>query len=409
MKRLLFSFTLSVFALTAHGKVPYTTLDSLCTLIKAFQANTEGRSHTDQSGHYQVSFPGDHFNVLSYNRLAYHAICKKFDNKELLLVTQNIDLTKVTAVVLPRFKNGFGPIELWFPEGYLKTEVYEAGRLVTTTSPRLLEFFTTNDKGGATDRKDYAYWKHYKTLAHLCHLMQMEKGLIDEEYVKKIDKRFNEFLTKQSYSFAEQVLSEYKQEKIVPLYLDEVRETYEYYRNEDEKALKFIDSLCLLYKFKPHLNEKAFGNYNTEAREKVMYRNAYHLSNAPISMYYASSKREKSGPWSMIVNNNIVTDYIYLLEYNFQNQYKTVNFYEALVNQLKEKVPRQYIKTSPQLSNQIFVYALGSPVAIIFEYKLVEGDRRFEKDTHVSLKFTTNETHVKGLKQEGNFYKTGLD
>src|SRR5690349_15531415 len=112
--------------------LPFEKLDSISIAISQWQKQTEGQFYIDQNGEiYELSFPAENFKVWSYNKLASHAVYKKQGNREVLALTDNVDFGKASSVTTAESYNGeISYIKVSFPEGSLKTQIIEKGKVV---------------------------------------------------------------------------------------------------------------------------------------------------------------------------------------------------------------------------------------------------------------------------------------
>lgn len=167
----------------ALSQAPYQKLDSLTALINALQSEVDGQTYrSDEGEEFRLSFPEQGFSLLNHNRLATKAAYKAWSNREVLLLNENLDLTKATGIVVRTTKNGANFVKLFFPEGYLKTKVIENGQLILTGDDRYLEFFcgfySKKDNVLLTDRMS-------ATLFDLVTSLQVEKGMLTEAQVRE--------------------------------------------------------------------------------------------------------------------------------------------------------------------------------------------------------------------------------
>jgi hypothetical protein len=160
--------TLSLQAQT----IPYEKLDSISSEISKLQLKANNLPYKDAKGNeYEISFSDKNFEVFFYNQLAFKSVYKKWDGKEILALTENIDLSKVTAITKHTSFTDVVLIKLYFPTGYLKTQLFENGILTNTITEEYLEFFTTN-----SSREKLA-----NSLYDLVVLFKITKGLTTEE------------------------------------------------------------------------------------------------------------------------------------------------------------------------------------------------------------------------------------
>ena len=152
--------------LTYAQNIPYEKLDSLSALISKYQLRANGLSYNNGYSDYELSFAEQNFGEFFSDQLAYTAVYKKEQGKEVMTLTENIDLTKVSGITREVFNNKVTVVTLYFPKGHLQRQVFDNGIPVD-----YLEFYSNNQPG------DYLF----KSLFDLCTLFRIEKGLTTEK------------------------------------------------------------------------------------------------------------------------------------------------------------------------------------------------------------------------------------
>jgi len=293
MKKGLILITILFNASAAISQVTYQVLDSLSTLISKFQKSNHGQTYSCNDGsQYTLSFAEGNFQVFSHNRMASFSEYRKYGDTEKLYLTENIDLSKATAL---EASTGNGQsIKLLFPAGHLKTDVYENGNLVETLSPEYLEFYLLSEFNLSMQN---LYGQKFKTIAALCHLLQLEKGMIDEAYIKNVNKSFEHIvnnLSGKSLSIYEKFFNDYKNRPVKSLYYNEVNLWYTFNKKQVDQAIHFADSICNVYQFKPNLSKSEFLSYNKTAASTEL--KSFYSENAfayPTTSYYVDVNYKK--------------------------------------------------------------------------------------------------------------------
>ncbi|SCY55704.1 hypothetical protein [Flavobacterium caeni] len=180
MKRLLL---LLLFSSVGHAQASFEALDSLSVVVSKWQAMTEGTTYKDASGQLQtLSFPEENFQIWFADRMASKAVFKKTGDTEVLALTENIDLSKATGISVSDNYFGVAYIQLDFPEGHLKTQLYENGELKETVGVNRLEFFC---RYGALDpNKKFYFDLMFDMVYALCNMMKVEKGLTNVDTIR---------------------------------------------------------------------------------------------------------------------------------------------------------------------------------------------------------------------------------
>ena len=145
LKKIIVLFLTQVSLSLQAQTIQHEKLDSISTEISNLQLKANNLPYKDAKGNeYEISFSDNNFEILFYNQLAYKSVYKKWDGKEILALTENIDLSKVTAITKHTSFTDVILVKLYFPTGYLKTQLFENGTLTNTITEEYLEFFTTN-------------------------------------------------------------------------------------------------------------------------------------------------------------------------------------------------------------------------------------------------------------------------
>jgi hypothetical protein len=204
---ILFFISSNLFSQT----IPYQKLDSLCSIINILQNKTNGDTIKEESGHkFQISYPDENFKVFAYNHLATYAVYKKYENKEVLELTENVDLSKAIS-----FKSVFGnyyctKFRMEFPVGTIKTETYEKGTLIRTSNNSFLDFYFHFDQGQRVNKtSEYSSRIFYNNIIKLLYLLKAEKGTIHQYDMEKVSKNWNLAVDKFSSISFKAFLSQY--------------------------------------------------------------------------------------------------------------------------------------------------------------------------------------------------------
>lgn len=177
MKRIITGILLTIIIFSSKAQtIPSEKLDSISSEISKLQLKANNLTYKDAKGNeYEISFSDKNFEVLFHNQLAFKSVYKKRDGKEILALTENIDLAKVTAITKHTSYTDVILVKLYFPTGYLKTQLFENGILTNTITEEYLEFFTTN-----LSREKLA-----NSLYDLVVLFKITKGLTTAEKIEE--------------------------------------------------------------------------------------------------------------------------------------------------------------------------------------------------------------------------------
>lgn len=343
---------LLVLSLSSAAQTSYHTLDSLAGIIRQNNNTVTGTLYSDKEDAYELSFPKDNFGIMASNRLAYHSVYKKKDGKELLYLTENIDLSKAERIelVAPGKDRIVWMVRLWFPKGYLKTQVLDNGEPAGIPAPDYLEFYKYFDSkklDASTPRSTWPMWTTVKTIGTLCYQFKIDNDQIAAEMVNIITDRFNELLDNKAedLELQERFLSNFPNS----LYSSEIRETYENrkkYVEEVKPASDYIRELFTKYKYKPGLTFQQFISHNTEAGNKL--KEKYSREDGATYMP-AYTGEVTTGPAMCLEKNGKITYYgYYLLVTNGSNTAPTTSAYQKWVSDIKQIIPAKDIETKSE-------------------------------------------------------------
>lgn len=265
--------------------IPYEKLDSISSEISILQLKANDLPYKDAKGNeYEISFSDKNFEILFHNQLAYKSVYKKWDDKEILALTENIDLSKVTAITKHTSFTNVILVKLYFPTGYLKTELFENGILTNTITEEYLEFFTTN-----LSREKLA-----DSLYDLVVLFKITKGLTTAEKIEEENEYYNshseeEFLDKYPLSLKA------KQSKLIIKEKEEKSKKGEEYFMKYEYIATFqlgltIEETIIRYpEFKRHYKYDGnglFWDYSIASKETKGDIMGLYIKNKKVIGYY---------------------------------------------------------------------------------------------------------------------------
>ena len=119
------------FASNAQN-VSFEILENFSKEINNLQRKADGKTYSDGKHYYEVSFPETSFDVSFHNQLATKVVYKKWDGREIVAITENIDLSKAIDIKDMGYGGIAGAVRIYFPTGCLKTQIIENGELINT-------------------------------------------------------------------------------------------------------------------------------------------------------------------------------------------------------------------------------------------------------------------------------------
>ena len=385
LPKYLFSFFLFIIALKINAqKISYQKLDSISTLISRVQKETESLSYKDEKGDtYQLSFPDDNFTIWANNRLASKAVYKKWGDREVLALTENIDLSKASGIEIgPWISKGVYVIKLSFPPGSLKTQLIENGKVTNTITEDYLEFFCKAERNINYD--------FLKKVAFSSLIIQQEKGL-----VKNIDEQNKDFdnwinaKNKRDNSVNEGFLNKYKDKNISFIFKNEIENTIKHYSKQKIIVDKVFDSLSAIYGFKRNLSKSDFIKFNPKASSLISFKD---IQKGKTGIYYISTTKKGTVHWLAYC----------LKGGKWDDDYSNKRYFEEVQAYFSKIIPSSYYSSNSTgyngnkygFSGQRFeILSTVSPsYRIVFEFH-PSGKYNFEKDSYVEISFIDSYTY----------------
>jgi hypothetical protein len=166
MKKIITLIILIQISLSLQAqKVPYEKLEELSTSISNLQNKANGLTYNEGSINYELSFPEENFQVSFSNQLATVSVYKKSGDREVMELTENIDLSEVISVKILSANNKISQISLIFPINSIKTQIFEEGVLLENKEMTTLVLYTNQEP-----------LKLYAEIIKLCNYLKKETG-----------------------------------------------------------------------------------------------------------------------------------------------------------------------------------------------------------------------------------------
>jgi hypothetical protein len=188
MKKIAITIVLCLLIISSicAQQMPYEKLEELSTAISKLQFITNGLTYNDDKSEYQISFPDANFQVAYHNLLSTNAVYKKSNGKEILYVTEDIDLSTVISGKIISTASRLAQVHLEFPLNSIATQEFENGELIGTKEVSSLDFFVNED-----------YWSLYSEMIKLCNYLKKEKDTFNYD-VEEIATIWSRTLNKKS-------------------------------------------------------------------------------------------------------------------------------------------------------------------------------------------------------------------
>ncbi len=374
MKKLIIIITIlfAVAALRAQS-VPYEKLDSISNEISKLQLEANGLIYDQNNSHYEISFPKENFRVTYYNKLASRAVYKKENGKELLYLTENIDLSNAIGLTSEINKDNLIVDKIFFPIGFLKTQIFENGKLINTINENSLPFFYKKTKN---------FERQFYLLFDICSTISIEKGLFTKSKLNEQKADFKLLPPDKFIKYYPNSLLSMEAEEII-----ENKTNNEL--NEYNRVQSLMDSLCQLYKFKRGLTENEFISYNTEASKIIRPSKRTQYNDGHTLMYWRQNKR--LGINIIDFTDGIVSRYEEMLVEE-KGDKKSKSYFTELLNDVKTNIPADYFRHYINEDNTYQSLEIYDP-KLKFEIKIyffTSAKNTKYENSHIDITFQTN-------------------
>lgn len=140
MKNITLFILLWIGSVLDAQKISYEKLDSISVQISKFQLQSENLIYNISGTKYELGFPENNFQIFFSNNLATKVLNKKFEDKEFVSITENIDISQADKIYQVPSEGDLGIVRMDFPKG-VNTQIYTNGVYTTTVHENYLEFF----------------------------------------------------------------------------------------------------------------------------------------------------------------------------------------------------------------------------------------------------------------------------
>ena len=334
---LILSFLFATGTVSAQ-EIPFETIDSLSKLISSLEQETEAKIYRENSGNLiELSYPEENFHVYSYDRLATKAIYKKSGGKEILSLTENIDFSKATGIVIDKEYNGVARLRVYFPKNHISTSVIENDELIESQKTDYTEFFC---RYGAVDSNGSLILdKMFFLLAELSSRLKIEKGVLqkqewEQETADWAKLRTKDFVAKHPKSVlsaqARAILNDARLESMAKL----------------KKSQNFIMAFAERHGFRPGIPLAEFAALNPKNKDIASEKPRVVSEEGNRSSYHRSNMKfitVEKGPFYLITDDNErVTHVTYIVDKGSLS--KRSWSLDQIVREIKSNVDKQYIK-----------------------------------------------------------------
>lgn len=329
MKKVIIFIIVNTFFTIAHSQTaPYEFLDSLSTQISNLQSEANGQTYEEGNDKYELTFAEENFKILISNRLANNAVYKKKGDIEILEFTENIDLTKAISFKGFYNNNKISGFRMLFPEGSIKTQVFENGHLKETKTINYIDFFS-NKNNSSQGISSMNTWKLFNTLAYLSNALKSEKVPFDYN-IEELDKEWKEVIDISEIDYFKKFVTKYKG----TLYEAQALRMVQI---KEEKGEKEFMSFVYFDGFEIGLTLeeliKKYPHYKKHSKSKNKFNNDWSFSIVPDDRHYA---------W-LFVKKDIVIGYTGTINY-ISDSNERLKKVEEIINLLSNKFNFEPIK-----------------------------------------------------------------
>lgn len=330
---LIISFFAVILPVKAQN-VPYESLDAYSKVISSYQMEANNLSFTYHGTKWEFSFPESSFNLAFHNQLGTEALYKNMDGRDLLYLTENIDLSKVKGITWENLSEELILIKLHLKSGdSVKTNIYENGKVINTHATAFVNFFCKDNQS----RSGFV-----SKLYDACLAFQKAKGLITAEEIAAQKKDWGTgpaaFIKKHPNSIynmeAEQIVQTREKEKEVKTQVAMVR------------TAVLIDSISDLLGIRIGMSQASFTQKKPEVAALFFTReNALISDGGNTKIYYDMSRKKKNKILSPVkyieFKNDKLTEFAY--SYSYASAAERLRAYELCLQLFKNNVPPAYI------------------------------------------------------------------
>lgn len=340
MPRVTLLLIICLLTFGTRAQVKFEALDSLASVIRKNHNIVTGMQYANEEEAYELSFPQDNFNILANDHTAYHSVYKKKDGKELLYITENIDLANAEWIKPVDGKKGciVAMFRLGFPNGYLKTQVMEDGNLVNTLSPDYLEFYAFSDAEKNKLKKlrtEQDGWAAMKIIVELCNQMKIENGVLSAEMAAIMNNRFDEMLNddKEDIPRMERFVANFPKSLYAHLVQESIKRRKEYNTNV-KPTVDFLRNTMIKYKYSYELSN--FQKANPEAIRLLTLKS----ENDGITFYGQNVIKPVAGPYMMMQKGDKIISYTHCLVMVDKNDIQQAeDEFQSWVTKIKKEIP----------------------------------------------------------------------
>lgn len=380
------------------SQTPYQKIDSLSKAIRTIQEQVNDKLYQVSSSEvYTLSFPEESFGINISDKLAHVAVYKTRNDKDVLYLTNSIDITKLVSVKVITDESVVGRLLLEFPQANLKTQTISNGKTIQSTSEYLELFFLNTIENRSKPRIDQNQYLLINLLAALTNNLKSDRDKAQSQKDFLATESWNRLLRNTTSLLSlERFVSDYP----TSIFVKEIKQEITAIKEEEalkrekeaailKKATDYLKGFMEKYKFKAGLTESEFREYNPEASLLVGKKKS-------VNKYSRTETYSgKDGTFIWLDNNGRVTNYYRILIRGKKMTVSINALYEEMKQQFIQNIPGLYLRViSQDETEEIVVILPGSDTMIILK-KLVTSLKGFVLD--LSLEFDTRDEIKKFL------------
>lgn len=305
MKKLLIIILL-LFGINSFGQeVPFETLEVFSKEMSKLQYEVNGKTYNDGTTNYEISFPEANFTVAFNSQLATNSVYKKANGLELLYLSENFSLSRLSGFTTELIDNNIILYKLDFGKFTVTTKIYEEGKLINTTYNNNLILYAKYNKNKTGLNSDF-----FKTIFELSTKKQIEMGLIKKE---KLDIENKDLLNLEKEDFVKKHPNSIRTKQ---LRIDIAK--------QKEQVILFMDEIANSFKIKIGMTEEEFSKKNPEIAKELFKKKNLYISDGGNYRSYSSYKKVPQVS-TLVFENKKLSNTSYYKQFN--SVYDRLNFF----------------------------------------------------------------------------------
>lgn len=352
-------------------EISFEKLEDLSRKISKSQLEVDGKTYNNDNQDIQISFPEENFTVAFHSQLATNVIYRKSNDVELLYLTENISLARVTGITTEIINNNIILYTLHFGKFTVTTKVFKDGELVDTTYKNNLILYSKYNG----DETNYVL---YKAILEINSLLQISLGLTTKE---KLDIENKDWLNLTKEDFV----------KKYPNAVRTMAVKNEMTKKKGQTTL-FMDDIAKSFNIKIGMTEEEFSKKNSEIAKELFKKKNVYVSDGGNYRAYSSYKKVPQVSSLVFKYNKLSNAHFYRF---FNNPSDRLNFFYDYKNFAKANFSSKDYEIDEDVDKYyIYIKHPNDNWALTIYYNKPAIDK-FSRGIPISYFFITNKKDVK--------------